>query len=78
MKTVTRSFMITSDEDKQLRQQRREYEDKHDVSISVSEYIRRTLFPPVSIPAPLSKPTSELESELPKKTSKYSFNMDDV
>ena len=71
MKTVNVSFGITEDEKKLLRRQHREYEDTHDVSISVSEYIRRTLFPPVSNPIPLSVPTSEPVSE---PINKYSFD----
>ena len=71
MKTVNVSFGITEDEKKLLRRQHREYEDTHDVSISVSEYIRRTLFPPVSNPIPLSVPTSERVSE---PINKYSFD----
>jgi hypothetical protein len=71
MKTVNISFAITPNEEKQLRRLHREYEDTHTVSISVSEYIRRTLFPPVSNPIPLSAPTSERVSE---PTNKYSFD----
>jgi len=71
MKDVRINLVVTADEKKLLWELRREYERKHDVSISVSEYIRRTLFPPVSNPIPLSVPTSERVSE---PINKYSFD----
>ena len=73
MKTVLISFLITHDERKELKQLHRQYEDDNDVSISVSEYIRRTLFPPVSIPLTPTKTPTE-----PVNDGKYSFNLDDL
>jgi len=71
MKPVIISFLITDDQKKELRRQHRAYEDKHDESISVSEYIRRTLFPPASNPFIPLEPTSEQESE---PLNKFSFD----
>ncbi len=71
MKSVSITFVITPEQEKELLRQHREYTDKHNVRISVSEYIRRTLFPPVSNPIPLSLPTSEQESE---PLNKFSFD----
>ena len=73
MKPVIISFLITDNERKQLKQLHRQYEDDNDVTISVSEYIRRTLFPPVSIPNPPTETPTE-----PVNNGKYSFNLDEL
>lgn len=75
MKTVSITFVITREQEKMLRQLHREYEDNHNERVSVSEYIRRTLFPQDDSPNPSSIPTSEQQSE---PSSKYSFNLDDL
>ena len=71
MNTVSITFAITPEQRKVLKDNMRAHEDKHNVSISVSEYIRRTLFPPASNPFIPLEPTSEQESE---PLNKFSFD----
>jgi hypothetical protein len=77
-KTVIISFAITADESKKLTEMHEAYEHKINHRVSVSEYVRLTMFIPHLNGNPLTKPTSELESEPISQASKYSFNMDDV
>ena len=78
---ISRSFTLTKDEDKLLRKLVREYEDKEDTRISLSEYIRRFILLPYmngNAPSlPDSKPDTEQHIE-PGIQGKYAHLLDDV